>query len=115
MSMKSLVARVIANEARHRAGLILLTFFAVFAGEAWFTPRLLAQNGGRTRSLTATPAESLLARATALMQQGKVAEAEAATRDALAAEPRNPDAHALLGVILFQLSHREEAERELRA
>src|ERR1044072_1995047 len=52
--------------------------------------------------------------AAALLQAGRLEDAEVAARGAIAAEPRDAEAHALLGVILDQRGRYEEAERELR-
>ena len=51
-----------------------------------------------------------LSEAAALLESGRLKEAEAAARTLVAAKPRDPDAHILLGVILDQLGLSAEAE-----
>ena len=50
-----------------------------------------------------------------LLQLGKVDEAEPILRHVIRSNPKNADAHNLLGVILDQRSKSAEAEREYRA
>src|SRR6266545_6200859 len=67
------------------------------------------------RATASTPGVNpLLERASELLRAGKIEEAESAARDVVNTEPRNPAAHTLLGVILFQRGHADEAEQELR-
>src|ERR1700752_3646674 len=56
--------------------------------------------------------DTLLSEAGALVQAGRLAEAEAATRKILTAHPRNAEAHSLLGVILDPRGATAEAEKE---
>src|ERR1051325_3434110 len=56
--------------------------------------------------------DTLLRDAGALVQAGRLDEAEVATRKILTAHPRNAEAHSLLGVILDQRGQTAEAERE---
>ena len=58
------------------------------------------RRGGAARA--AEDASALLVRALELLRAGRAAEAEPLVRRALAAEPGNADAHALLGLILDQ-------------
>src|SRR5262245_53167991 len=62
-----------------------------------------------------TQVDTLLSDAGALVQAGKLQEAEAATRKILATHPRNAQAHSLLGVILDQRGLTAEAEKEYGA
>src|SRR5436309_5106441 len=57
---------------------------------------------------------ALLRQAVALLQAGKLDEAEPLVRRALGNAPQNPDAHNLLGAILDQRGRSTEAEREYR-
>src|SRR5690242_21859951 len=59
--------------------------------------------------------ETLLSEAGALVQSGRLEEAEAATRKIISAYPRNAEAHSLLGVILDQRGQTAEAEKEYGA
>src|SRR5215217_8721586 len=59
--------------------------------------------------------DTLLSDAGALVQAGRLAEAEAATRKILTTHPRNAEAHTLLGVILDQRGATAEAEKEYDA
>ena len=64
-----------------------------------------------------TPAnvDTLLSEAGALVQAGRLPEAEAATRKILTTHPRNAEAHSLLGVILDQRGATADAEKEYSA
>src|SRR5678815_4031297 len=64
---------------------------------------------------TAANVDTLLNDAGALVQAGRLEEAEAATRKILTAHPRNAEAHSLLGVILDQRGLTAEAEKEYGA
>jgi len=64
---------------------------------------------------TSGNADTLLSDAGALVQAGRLAEAEAATRKILTTHPRNAEAHSLLGVILDQRGASAEAEKEYGA
>src|ERR1044072_3594748 len=61
---------------------------------------------------TAPNVDTLLSEAGALVQAGKLLEAEAATRKILVTHPRNAEAHSLLGVILDQRGQTSYAEKE---
>src|SRR4030095_17086507 len=65
-----------------------------------------------TTQVTAPDKPGLLNEATALLQAGRVAEAEAATRKVLTIDSHNAEAHALLGVILDKRGVLAEAEQE---
>src|SRR5689334_16936968 len=56
--------------------------------------------------------ETMLSEAGALVQAGRLEDAEAATRKIINSYPRNADAHSLLGVILDQRGQTTEAEKE---
>jgi Flp pilus assembly protein TadD len=64
---------------------------------------------------TSSNVDTLLSDAGALVQAGKLAEAEAATRKILTTNPRNAEAHSLLGVILDQRGATADAEKEYAA
>src|SRR5205085_7657038 len=72
------------------------------------------QSNARTADAPTTTLDeaSLLRETAALLQQGRLAEAEAAARKAVAAAPRDASAHSLLGVVFDQQGHAAEAERE---
>src|SRR5262245_16280543 len=55
-----------------------------------------------------------LRRAAELLQSGKIDEAEPVLRHVLASDPKNADAHNLLGIVFDQRSKTGEAEREYR-
>jgi len=57
-------------------------------------------------------ADTMLSEAGALVQAGRLAEAEAVTRKIITTHPRNAEAHSLLGVILDQRGATAEAEKE---
>src|ERR1041384_1160941 len=59
--------------------------------------------------------DTLLSEAGALVQAGRLQEAEAATRKIVATHPRSAEAHSLLGVILDQRGQIAEAEKEYAA
>ena len=59
--------------------------------------------------------DTLLSEAGALVNAGRLEEAEAATRKILTTHPRNAEAHSLLGVILDQRGRTAEAEKEYGA
>ena len=59
--------------------------------------------------------ETMLSEAGALVQAGRLEEAEAATRKIVTSYPRNAEAHSLLGVILDQRGQTAEAEKEYGA
>src|SRR3954453_18253473 len=59
--------------------------------------------------------DTMLSEAGALVQAGRLAEAEAATRKVLTSHPRNAEAHSLLGVILDQRGATADAEKEYSA
>ena len=61
---------------------------------------------------TSPNVDALLSEAGALVQAGRLQEAEAATRKILVTHPRNAEAHSLLGVILDQRGLAAEAEKE---
>src|SRR5687768_12713102 len=60
-------------------------------------------------------ADTLLSEAGALVNAGRLEEAEAATRKILTTHPRNAEAHSLLGVILDQRGRTADAEKEYGA
>src|SRR5215208_3699356 len=64
---------------------------------------------------TSSNADTLLSEAGALVQAGRLAEAETATRKVLTTHPRNAEAHSLLGVILDKRGATAEAEKEYSA
>src|ERR1043166_9099099 len=64
---------------------------------------------------TSANVDTLLSEAGALVQAGRLAEAEVATRKILTTHPRNAEAHSLLGVILDQRGQTAEAESEYGA
>src|SRR5947209_14007944 len=75
------------------------------------------RGGGQGQAKAVAPRggdSSLVRDAAALLRAGKLEEAEAAARGAVSADPRDSEAHALLGVILVQRGRQDEAERELR-
>src|SRR6476660_5095452 len=74
----------------------------------------LAQRRPRNGPTQQSPKSSAVGNAAALLEAGKLEEAEVAVRDVIAHEPRNAQAHALLGVILNQRGVADEAEKELR-
>src|ERR1051325_8102824 len=59
--------------------------------------------------------ETMLSEAGALVQAGRLEEAEAATRKILSTNPRSAEAHSLLGVILDQRGATAEAEKQYDA
>src|SRR5919107_863350 len=59
--------------------------------------------------------DTLLSEAGGLVQTGRLAEAEAATRKILTSHPKNAEAHSLLGVILDQRGATADAEKEYGA
>jgi Flp pilus assembly protein TadD len=59
--------------------------------------------------------ETALSEAGALVQAGRLEEAETATRKLLTTNPKSAEAHALLGVILDQRGVTNEAEKEYAA
>src|SRR5436305_6975160 len=114
------VARPISNY-RLNIKAVSLTALLVALVYAWpFSLKAQAQlrGGGAQNQTKGTQQKRGVAQivhdAAALMQAGKLAEAEIAVRSAISADPRDAEAHALLGVILDQQGHAEEAERELR-
>src|SRR3954454_10293866 len=64
---------------------------------------------------TSSNVDTMLSEAGALVQAGRLAEAEAATRKILTTHPRNAEAHSLMGVILDQRGATAEAEKEYAA
>src|SRR6185503_3248082 len=58
------------------------------------------------------PSQTALNEAAALLQSHRFDEAEAATRKILNTNPKNPDAHALLALVLDQRGQPADAERE---
>src|SRR5690242_9316712 len=56
--------------------------------------------------------ETMLSEAGALVQAGRLDDADAATRKIISAYPRSAEAHSLLGVILDQRGQTAEAEKE---
>src|SRR4026209_1903563 len=66
-------------------------------------------------SYAQTPPQTALNEAAALLQSHRFDEAEAATRKILTTNPKNPDAHALLALVLDQRGQHAEAEREYQA
>ena len=86
-----------------------------------FLPGVLARSnpslstGRQVQRLTLQAgSSSLFQDAQALLRAGRLEEAEAMARRAVAAQPRNTDAHALLGVVLDQRGQTGEAEKEYR-
>src|SRR6266446_8755666 len=69
------------------------------------------QSGENTAGLSAT-ARSAMDAAVANLQQGALAEAERAARQAVSAAPRSAVAHNLLGVVLDRAGHAEEGYAE---
>ena len=61
---------------------------------------------------TAGNVDTVLSEAGALVQAGRLAEAETATRKIITTHPRNAEAHSLLGVILDQRGATADAEKE---
>src|SRR5215216_7759220 len=59
--------------------------------------------------------DTMLSEAGALVQAGRLEEAEAATRKILSTNPRSAEAHSLLGVILDQRGVTADAEKEYAA
>src|ERR1044071_6737152 len=72
------------------------------------------QTGPRNVATQQSPKSQAVRNAAALLEAGKLEEAEVAVRGVIAHEPRNAEAHALLGVILNQRGVADEAEKELR-
>src|SRR6185369_12231059 len=72
----------------------------------------LALTVSGTPQRTSGNVDTLLSEAGALVQAGRLAEAEAATRKIITIHPRNAEAHSLLGVILDQRGATAEAEKE---
>src|SRR5262245_47134854 len=71
---------------------------------------------GAIAQRSSTPSvETALSEAGALVQAGRLQEAEAATRKILTTHPRSAEAHSLLGVILDQRGLAAEAEKEYGA
>src|SRR5215212_9579257 len=64
---------------------------------------------------TSPNVDTMLSEAGALVQAGRLAEAEAATRKILTSHPRNAEAHSLLGVVLDQRGATADAENEYAA
>jgi Flp pilus assembly protein TadD len=60
---------------------------------------------------TSANIDTLLSDAGALVQAGRLAEAETATRKILTTHPRNAEAHSLLGVILDQRGATADADK----
>ena len=69
----------------------------------------------RCRNVRRPNIDALLSDAGALVQAGRLEEAEAATRKILSTHPRNAEAHSLLGVILDQRGNTAEAEKQYDA
>ena len=61
-----------------------------------------------------SPRDSDLERARALHKNGRLDDAMTIYRDLLAQNPHDPDAHHLLGVVLFQQGELPRAEQEIR-
>src|SRR5213594_1291376 len=81
-------------------------------------PRLEAQQPRARSTQVGAPADSqagALGDAVTLLQAGRLDEADAATRKITAANPRNAEAHTLLGIVLDQRGLTGEAEREYHA
>ena len=100
---------------------IVRLFLCGTAGFAAFTMTtvfVLGQQPARVKSngtaATRVDSASMLREAVALLQAGKLDEAEPLVRRAVGAAPRDADAHNLLGVILDQRGRAGEAEREYR-
>ena len=89
---------------------------AVVALSVWSFPVFAQRRQAASRNGPAqqSPKSSAVGNAAALLEAGKLEEAEAAVRGVIAHEPRNAEAHALLGVILNQRGVADEAEKELR-
>ena len=83
------------------AGSSLLCFVSLVVGAA---PQRASSN-----------VDTLLSEAGALVQTGRLEEAEAATRKIISSHPRNAEAHSLLGVILDQRGNTAEAEKQYDA
>src|SRR6185369_17263051 len=66
-------------------------------------------------TVAAQNVDTMLSEAGTLVQTGRLAEAETATRKILTTYPRNAEAHSLLGVILDQRGATAEAEKEYDA
>ncbi|MDQ2921117.1 MAG: tetratricopeptide repeat protein, partial [Acidobacteriota bacterium] len=78
--------------------------------------KVFQRHGSSTRPASDTTSVATdLRKAADLLQTGKLADAEPILRRVISAEPRNPDAHNLLGIILDQRSQFKDAEREYRA
>jgi Flp pilus assembly protein TadD len=90
---------------------------------AVFVCSLVSQSPGQKRatktSKSSKPSQaasdtSTESRIAALLQSGKLEEAEELARGSVRNNPRDGQAHALLGVILDQRGRHDEAEKELR-
>src|SRR4026209_1652235 len=76
---------------------------------------VLAHTAFGVSQRTSSNVDTLLSDAGALVQAGRLAEAETVTRKILTTHPRNAEAHSLLGVILDQRGATAEAEKEYGA
>jgi Flp pilus assembly protein TadD len=89
---------------------IFTTGAAVLVGAQTPSHRTSPENS----SVSQEPGGAQLSEAASLLQQGRLAEAEAILRRVLLAAPRNPDAHNLIGVVLDQRGQFKAAETEYR-
>src|SRR5688500_11793412 len=93
---------------------------AVFLCILYASVVLVPANGGPSatgqtqRQVVQGGSSSLVHDATKLLQAGRFEEAEEIARRAVAAHPRDPNARAVLGVVLEQRGQANEAEKEYR-
>ena len=109
------------SDGKRLAGLMLIVslacsccVLATVEASARQRRRTNAPAPGRQQTSTRGGDSPLVRDAAALLEAGRVEEAEVAARGAVNADPRDAQAHALLGVILEQRGRHDEAERELR-
>ncbi len=76
---------------------------------------VLAVPGVAFANVILPPAEAKVNKATALIVQGRVSEAEAPLRAAIAKDPNEAEAHYNLGVVLRESGRFDEASGEYRA
>ncbi len=92
--------------SRQRVSGIVRTILVILA--------LLASAPGQSRRPDSASDSAELVRAAELLRTGKPDEAEPLLRRILAANPKNADAHNLLGVLLDKRGNSAQAEREYR-
>jgi Flp pilus assembly protein TadD len=86
--------------------------FTAMLGSATSQSRQRKQT--RPASTSATQTETAKNEIPALLKIGNIKEAETAARNAIAINPRDPDLHTLLGIVLDQSGNTAEAEKEYR-